>query len=87
MARKYSVSRHAKGWAVYDDAGQRVSGLHSRIDGAQAMCDRMQRREDKKAVRTIRPCMCCRTAFESEGIHNRLCDRCRRVGLDLRMAG
>ena len=26
---------------------------------------------------TLRPCMCCGRDFPSEGIHNRLCDRCR----------
>ena len=26
---------------------------------------------------TMRPCMCCRTVFASQGKHNRLCDPCR----------
>lgn len=26
---------------------------------------------------TERPCMCCRQPFPSEGIHNRLCVRCK----------
>lgn len=27
--------------------------------------------------RRRRACLCCGTAFESEGAHHRLCDRCR----------
>ena len=27
-----------------------------------------------------RPCMCCGGKFDSEGIHHRLCARCRRRG-------
>ena len=27
-----------------------------------------------------RACLCCRTTFESEGPHNRLCSRCRSEG-------
>ena len=30
--------------------------------------------------RRIRSCMCCRSSFESEGPHNRLCDPCRKRG-------
>lgn len=26
---------------------------------------------------SMRPCMCCRTVFASQGKHNRLCDPCR----------
>ena len=29
---------------------------------------------------TIRRCMCCLDKFESEGKHNRLCNRCRQLG-------
>lgn len=28
----------------------------------------------------LRACMCCRTSFESEGAHNRLCPVCRKRG-------
>lgn len=30
--------------------------------------------------RQVRACMCCRSSFESQGPHNRLCDPCRRRG-------
>lgn len=30
-----------------------------------------------RAKRGLRACLCCRSEFESEGIHNRLCNRCR----------
>jgi hypothetical protein len=29
-------------------------------------------------LRRLRPCLCCRAEFESEGPHNRMCDVCRR---------
>lgn len=29
---------------------------------------------------TVRPCLCCRKDFLSEGAHNRLCNRCRALG-------
>lgn len=29
--------------------------------------------------KTLRPCMCCRTEFASDGPHNRLCAACRRI--------
>lgn len=35
-----------------------------------------------RATATQRPCMCCRKKFWSEGIHNRLCASCRRLGSD-----
>lgn len=34
-----------------------------------------------EATATVnRPCLRCREAFESEGPHNRLCDKCREYG-------
>ncbi len=32
-----------------------------------------------KRPTTRRKCMCCGHGFESQGIHNRLCDNCRRL--------
>ena len=87
MARKFAVSRHAKGWAVYDDAGSRVSEVYNDPNNARTVRDRMQRQADRQALKTTRPCLCCGTRFESEGIHNRLCGHCRGVGLDMQMVG
>lgn len=41
-----------------------------------------QREEDARARKTVRTCMCCQNPFESEGIHNRMCTRCRAHGAD-----
>lgn len=30
-----------------------------------------------KAQKKLRPCLCCRAEFLSDGPHNRLCGRCR----------
>lgn len=35
---------------------------------------------DVRARRRLRPCMCCKAEFPSEGPHNRLCDPCRSQG-------
>lgn len=43
---------------------------------------RQERQAPKAAPATgkkKRPCMCCQASFLSEGAHNRLCARCRRI--------
>ncbi|HJW23779.1 MAG TPA: hypothetical protein VJ576_02685 [Rhodocyclaceae bacterium] len=30
-----------------------------------------------RRTKTVRSCMCCGASFLSEGLHNRLCNRCR----------
>lgn len=35
-------------------------------------------RPRKNQVKTQRACLCCGATFQSEGPHNRLCERCRR---------
>lgn len=39
---------------------------------------RSERRGHRRVEKTERPCLCCSRPFPSEGIHNRLCDLCRR---------
>lgn len=48
----------------------------------QAEHDRaaLQAGADKAAKRGPRPCMRCAQEFQSEGIHNRMCLRCRGMG-------
>lgn len=36
------------------------------------------REKPKLAPTNLRPCLCCSVPFPSDGIHNRLCDLCRR---------
>lgn len=33
----------------------------------------------KKPKPTVRPCLCCTHPFLSEGPHNRLCQKCRKI--------
>ena len=47
---------------------------------AATLAGNQQKVADRAARRMTRNCMCCRTPFESEGIHNRLCSRCRMSG-------
>ncbi len=62
-------------WAVYDRTDARVS--QQRSDKAMAEVDR-DRLLAETAVRP-RACLCCGAEFASEGGHNRLCDRCRKL--------
>ncbi|MFN4191852.1 MAG: hypothetical protein ACK4FR_02820 [Tabrizicola sp.] len=59
------------------DPDLNVHGTYATRNAAQAACGHAQRREDERARRMIRPCLCCGQPFRSEGIHNRLCGRCR----------
>lgn len=38
-----------------------------------------KQKADTKPGRAMRPCMCCRKDFLSEGSHNRLCCCCTRI--------
>ena len=53
-------------------------------DELEALARRVQ-------TRKTRPCLCCGATFESEGAHNRLCERCREgrdpLGPDQSVAG
>lgn len=46
-------------------------------DKAETIRDAFQAKDAAAAKRIERPCMCCSTTFLSEGIHNRMCPRCR----------
>lgn len=67
-----------KGYAIVGPDGRRVSGFYSDRDKAQERLAAMRAEDDARAKRGPRPCMCCGETFRSEGIHNRLCDSCRR---------
>lgn len=58
-------------------AGMQAPELGSRIEGERwlaANLDKLKALQKRKA----RPCLCCGTVFDSEGIHNRLCGICRK---------
>lgn len=76
---RYHAEAITHGYVVVDPEGKVVTGSQTpfRIE-AQRAATELQRAADKKAKRGPRPCLCCGESFASEGIHNRLCDRCRR---------
>lgn len=71
------VIKHIKNgrYEIVDEATGAVKRgpIHGRAD-AERQVAAMEREAARKA--SIRPCMCCRASFESEGIHNRLCRTC-----------
>jgi hypothetical protein len=69
-----------KGHAVLDPSGRIAIDPTPVREVAQAACAHLQAEADRKAKRGPRPCLCCGTEFESEGIHNRMCARCRVRG-------
>jgi len=64
------------GWAIFDARDVRCSAWDPDGDRIKDRAEGLNANTKPKAG--TRACMCCRTAFPSEGIHNRLCDRCRR---------
>lgn len=57
-----------------------VYGDYPTLNQAAATVGIRQKETDAAARKMTRACMCCRRPFDSEGIHNRLCDGCRRLG-------
>lgn len=55
----------------------------------KAEAEKWMRAEIAKLPERKRPrkrrCLCCTKSFESDGIHNRLCNRCRAYGASLAM--
>lgn len=76
-APDFTTRRSDRGWAVHDREGQRVTCYYDRFLAADVVRARKQRLADQSKRKTVRPCLCCRKPFQSEGIHNRLCDLCR----------
>ena len=64
------------GWRLVDPEGKPQAAFYTK-DRAQTALEAAQARTDAALGRRRRPCLCCRSEFESEGIHNRLCDTCR----------
>lgn len=73
-ARNQSGKAH---WAVFDGDGNRVSGIFNSHVEAECRLQKLQEEARQKSATRERPCMCCGKVFESEGIHNRLCNYCR----------
>jgi len=62
---------------VVSPEGRRVWGPGTQAI-AQAKRDALQADQDAAKKRGPRACLCCGKGFQSEGIHNRMCDGCRR---------
>jgi hypothetical protein len=71
-----------KGYRLVDPAGVPQRAFYGSPERAQTACDAAQARTDAKLKRGTRTCLCCRSPFESEGIHNRMCGRCRGQSAD-----
>lgn len=69
-----------EGYVVVDQDGKWHGKPSPFRPQVERMCDELQRAADKAAKRGPRPCIRCQTEFNSEGIHNRMCGRCRGVG-------
>lgn len=76
--KRFTVKWVAGGYIVFDPTNQPVSQPVTNHNLALMAAERLERAADARANRLERPCMCCQTAFKSEGPHNRLCDKCRR---------
>lgn len=76
---KYTVCHMGKrGYVVQDPSGNPVTSGSAFIIQATWDCRDLQRLADQKNKVGPRPCMSCNRDFESEGVHNRLCNWCRR---------
>ncbi|MBP9184883.1 MAG: hypothetical protein KBF78_17240 [Fuscovulum sp.] len=68
---------NGRGFAVVDAWGRPLTGFYGCRQNATEKLETLRAEADAKAKRMKRPCMCCGQEFQSEGIHNRLCDPCR----------
>ena len=62
------------------DPNDRPVGAPTSHAEAREEASRLQKEADVRAKRGPRPCLCCGTTFQSEGIHNRMCNACRGLG-------
>lgn len=76
------VHRAADKHVVYRPDGA-IHGIYETAKAAQATRQHKQAQDDERLGKKERPCLCCQRAFLSDGIHNRLCDTCRRQGGEL----
>lgn len=72
---RYTIAMSRGRWFVFDRNAE-VAGPFVSRKAAQSACNH-KRSSDGKVTRK---CMTCWRSFKSEGIHNRMCDRCRSKG-------
>lgn len=78
---RHVLLREGRWFRVRDLDGKLVSGSCQSAPTAWSVF----RRLENAGRNTRRTCLCCGGDFMSEGIHNRLCNRCRQVGLGREM--
>lgn len=66
-----------RGYVVLDPSRRVVGDFGSSRGMAETRCGHLNAELARQEKRGPRPCMCCGMTFVSEGIHNRLCNRCR----------
>lgn len=71
-----------RGYMVQSPTGER-HGPFACKDNAETNRDAWEAKDHRARKRITRPCLCCQKPFESEGIHNRMCDSCRRQNGEL----
>lgn len=71
---EWSIGR---GWFVKDEYSRNLAGPFQCENKALMSLEARQRAADLAAKRGPRSCMRCKAEFMSEGIHHRLCGRCR----------
>jgi uncharacterized paraquat-inducible protein A len=76
--KPHRVAPFEGGWSVLDADGVRVSKRLQLREYANDLRRQMDADLTQIGQKGVRACMCCQTAFKSEGPHNRLCDTCRR---------
>lgn len=68
-----------EGWFVIRPDGSRDPRSFANRNAALSARGAAATKAAKTARAQVRPCMRCKDDFESEGIHNRMCPRCRHV--------
>ena len=82
LAKWQVVTRAEDKHVVYQPDGQ-VYGTYASKTQAAGIAGGKQKAADLALKRMKRSCMRCQKPFQSEGIHNRMCDYCLRQGGEL----
>lgn len=80
---RYGVRGSGMSFVVINYEGAAISRGYTSHRDAELLAVQLNTQaevEERFGPPTRRACMCCGKAFDSEGIHNRMCDYCRRVG-------
>lgn len=79
----YALARSGYYWVVEDADGTRCSGEYTDPALAEMRRASLQDAADRQARSRQRACLCCGNIFRSEGAHNRLCDTCRKMSMQM----